>query len=447
MYRGAIYQPLSQKAYAFWPDGLLMVDAAGKIIDCGPWEAKAAQYGVSEQTDLVRLTPTQLIIPGLMDLHVHLPQFRATGCQSGSLLDWLKRYIFTEEAHFASVDYARAVAEWFCYELLKNGTTTAATFLTVHVEATHLAFEVAERMGNRMIMGLNLMDEGAPDYLTRPAEKLLAETELLCRTWHGRDNGRLLYAWMPRFALACSETLMAGIGRLRERYPDVYCHTHLSEQPDEVAAVLAQFPQAKHYTGVYDQYGLVGPRSLFAHGIHLSDEEMRLIHQRHSCLVHCPSSNFFLKSGRFKLESVLQHDLLWGLGSDVGAGPELSMFKVMRDAQFMQPDWVVPAQTLFYAATLGAAKGLMLDDRLGNLLPGKEADFVVLNRANKSSLPEDALQSEADWDRWISRLIYLGDDRLVDATYVRGRKVYEAGAQPTVCLPGSGSDVSLLSRV
>lgn len=431
-YRGAVYHPLTEQTWEYWPDGGLVVNADGRIEAVGPWTEIASGYGpeLAAHPPVV-LGPEHLLVPGLIDLHLHLPQLPATGHQAEDLLLWLDQHIFKTEAAFAHRDYARHVSRWFFQELLKNGTTTAAVFLTLHREAVEIAFEEAERQGNRVIMGLNLMDRLAPPELIRPTEALLEDTEALCQTWHKRDEGRLRYAWMPRFAVTSTETLLTRLGELRRRYPDVYLHTHLSEQVDEIETVLKLFPEAASYTDVYDHYGLLGPYTILAHGIHLADAELALLRDRAVSLAHCPSANFFLKSGRFRLEAVQKEGLRWGLGSDVGAGPEMSLFKVMKDAQYMQPDLTLSPHALFYAATLGAARALFLEAVTGNLTPGKEADFLILNTQGKSNIPAvpaDSGQNAQSVEERLSQCVYLGDDRLVAATFIRGRAVY--------CAPG-----------
>lgn len=386
------------------------------------------QYQKLPGFNIVELPAGSLIVPGFVDMHVHLPQMEVAGCQEDNLLSWLERHIFPAESRFADATHAQAVSEWFFQALLANGTTMAAVFLTSHPEATRIAFETAKKAGNRVIMGQNLMDCHAPDALIRSTQQTLAETETLCQQWHNQDYGRLQYAWIPRFALTSTEALMQGIGELRARYPEVYLHTHLSEQPSEIAAVKAQFPWATDYTQVYERFGLLGPKTILAHGIHLSNHELDRIQGYDASLAHCPSSNFFLKSGRFRLMEILARGMRVGLGSDVGAGPELSLLKVMKDAQFMQADTLVSPQTLFYLATLGGAKGLSMEDRIGNFEPGKEADFIVLNGSLKPGItlpkqPPETLQ-ENQLEQALSQAIYLGDDRWISDTFVRGRHCY-----------------------
>lgn len=414
-YRGAIYHTLGPDEYQYWPDGVLVVDPYGTIEACGAWQEVTPAY--AGQIERIIIFPSgTLLLPGLIDLHTHLPQWNVRGCQADNLLTWLDRYIFPEERKFQNEDYAEAIATGFFQALLQQGTTTAAIFLTSHFQATHLAFRLAETLGNRVIMGQNLMDRHGPADLLQPTEVLLHETEQLCRTWHGADNGRLQYAWMPRFALSSTPELLAGLGRLRQQYPDVYLHTHLSEQPDEIAEVLKAFPNATSYTDVYQQYGLLGPKTILAHGVHLNDTELDVIHTTQSCLAHCPSSNFFLKSGRFPLLRVMEKNLRWGLGSDVGAGPSLSMLDVMKDAQYTQPDTLLSPHLLFYAATLGAARALDMGTQLGSFEPGKAADFIVVQPPTSTS---GSLESQ------LSQLIYLPNERTILKTFVQGNACYE----------------------
>lgn len=435
-YRSRILHSLSLEKMEYFLDGGLLVSAQGTIEACKEW-TWLEQQGKLSGYEVVTLPPDALIIPGFVDLHVHLPQMEVTGCQEEDLLAWLNRYIFQAEACFRDETHARAISRWFFEELLRNGTTTAAVFLTSHDAATRIAFETAEKLGNRVVMGQNLMDINAPAELCKPAANMLSETEAHCQRWHGSDQGRIQYAWMPRFALTSSETMLQGLGDLRIRYPDVYLHTHLSEQPSEISAVLSQFPQALNYTGVYQQFGLLGPKTILAHGVHLTDSELDGLKDCHASLAHCPSSNFFLKSGRFRLLEILRRGLRMGLGSDVGAGPELSLFKTMKDAQYRQDDHWVPLANLFYSATLGGARALFQEDRFGNFLPGKEADFLILNEGRKLGLRLPAQNSSAacseqttldnrshQAEALISRLVYLGDDRLVQATFIRGRRLY-----------------------
>ncbi len=425
LYRSALYHPISASHGDYYPDGGLAVNGKGEILSCGVWADLEKTFSSSNPTITV-FPEGHLIMPGLVDMHVHLPQIKVTGRQKSSLMTWLEEHIFPAEKRFSENEHARQVSQWFFRELLKNGTTTANVFTTIHTAASHIAFETAKEQGNRIIMGLNLMDRHAPEFLLRKTDELLLDTETLYQKWHGVDDGRLLYAWAPRFAISCSDALLSGIGELRKKYPTAYCHTHISEQKDEVSAVLELFPKAASYTDVYDGFGLLGEKTILAHGIYLDNSELARIQEAGVSIAHCPSANFFLHSGLFRWFEVQGKGVLLGLGSDVGAGPELNLFKVMKDAQYTQSALfkgkVIDCQHLIYHGTLGGAKALGLDHRIGNFESGKEADFLVLDLHCKTGIPDDLAHRELDVI--LSSLVFLGDDRLIQRTYVRGREVY-----------------------
>jgi guanine deaminase len=426
IYRSAIMHMTDRETLVFYQDGGLIINEDGNIACCNSWEALASKIQQHYRTyPVIQLPPEALIIPGLIDLHTHLPQWDAIGWQAPTLTDWLDTAIFPVEMAFSEASYVSRITTIFLKQLLANGTTTAALFLTSHPEATTQVFKTATHIGNRLIMGQNLMDCNAPSALIQPAETLLAQTEVLYQQWDNAAGGRLKYAWMPRFALTSSETLLEGIGQLCKRYPKVYCHTHLSEQLSEIEAVLKQFPWANTYCDVYDRFGLLHQRSLLAHGIHLGKAEFSRLKETRSKLIHCPTSNFFLKSGEFKAEYIETCNIPYALGSDVAAGSELSLFQVMKSAQYRQTQFWFSPQQLFYAATLGGASALEMDDQLGNLANGKSADFIILNLDNKPGLIS-ALTVENP-EKLLSKLIYLGDDRLVVASIIQGQCCYFAG--------------------
>ncbi len=425
IYRGAIYHALSAEKGVYFQDGGLIVDAQGLILACGPWQEIDSQFHPSDN-QVTHFSQGHLIMPGLVDMHVHLPQIKVTGRQKANLMEWLEEHIFPAEMRFSEAEHAQQVSQWFFRELLKNGTTTANVFTTLHTQANHIAFKTAEALGNRVIMGLNLMDRNAPKALLRGTDELLADTEDLYQQWHGKDNNRLLYAWVPRFAISCTDELLSGIGKLRLKYPDAYCHTHISEQQNEVTSALKLFPKASTYTDIYDTYGLIGPKTILAHGIYLGDSELFRIEEAGVSIAHCPSANFFLHSGLFQWFRVQEKNIPLGLGSDVGAGPELNLFKVMKDAQYTQSATfngkVIDCQHLIYHGTLGGAEALGLGDRIGNFETGKEADFLVLDLHCKTGIPDDL--AERDLEVILSSLVFLGDDRLIERTFIRGKEVY-----------------------
>lgn len=418
-YRGHIISPVDKVTYKDIPDGAIVVGENGLIVAVGKWsELQKQQF--SQVIDCGK----QLIMPGFIDLHIHLAQIAQAGRSGDTLLGWLTKYIFPEEAKFANSDHAHSRARWFFRELAANGTTLASVFTSIHGKATDIAFEAADEMGSRVIMGRVFMDTNSPDALTDDPQKALAESDELCSRWHGKDGDRLMYAFTPRFAPTSTSGSMKGIGELWARHPGSYMQTHLSENIDEIKWVRQLFPDSKNYLDVYHSHGLTGKNSLFAHSIHLSDEEMKLLVETSSSVAHCPSSNFFLKSGTFAIRAMEQAGVKFGLGSDVAAGPEMSMFKVMRDAAFMQSaEWLSPAE-LLYLATLAGAVAVNKADRLGSLDTGKEADFIIVDPTRKSSVDPELLDHPAG--DILSNLIYVGDDRMIVATYVRGKRIYQA---------------------
>lgn len=359
--------------------GALSVDESGQIYFCGDRKelderVKSGQCRIEESFDLGE----KLILPGFVDTHLHLPQFGQTGKYGKHLLGWLDTFIFPEEAKFKDEKYAHKISEWFFEELLKNGTTTANIFTTIHKQACNAAFEVASKASIKAIMGKVIMNRNCPEYLSENSEDAIKDSVELMEKWHGHDNNRLLYAFIPRFAPSCTDDLLHAIGEQLKAFPQAYMHTHVSESKAEVEWVHELFPKAKSYTDVYASAGLLGPNSILAHAIHLTENDFKAICDTDSALAHCPSSNFFLKSGAFPFATCEEKQIRFGLGSDIGAGPQMSLFQVMKDGFYIQPDlWIEPAK-LFYRATLGGAKALNLDKSTGSLDAGKDADFIIV---------------------------------------------------------------------
>jgi len=419
LYAGHLISPIDASSFLDVRRGAIAVDGVGKIQDVGPLEELRAKWNAARVFDF----GDRLILPGLIDLHIHLPQFTETGKSGETLLSWLEKYTFPAEARFADPEYARKIARWFFSELARNGTTLANVFTTIHWRSTDQAFEVASEMGIRAIMGKVLMDRHAPAALLDNTEDSLRQTRELCEKWHGFDDGRLLYAFIPRFAITCTSAQLNGVARLWQAYEGTYMHTHLSESQEEVEFVQTLFPGSRSYTDVYAKHGLLGDRSIFAHSIHLSQGEMSELSKTRSSIAHCPGSNFFLKSGRFKYFPVKEAGIRFGLGSDIAGGPYMSLFQVMRDAYYTQSDCWIPAPELLYRATLGGADALGLEEKVGSLAKGKEADFIVVDPTRNTGITADRLsQSMEDI---ISALVFMGDDRLVEATFVRGRCIFE----------------------
>lgn len=424
-YRAAILHSLADPAvvgveasYEYFEDGLLLVED-GQIARVGhAAELLPTLKGVeiSEYRDA-------LITPGFIDTHIHYPQTGMIASYGEQLLDWLNSYTFPTERQFEDKAHAADVAGIFLKELLRNGTTTALVFGSVHKQSVDAFFEAAEELNLRMIAGKVLMDRNAPDYLTDTPESGYAESKELIERWHGK--GRLHYAVTPRFAPTSSPEQLRLAGKLLGEYPDLYMHTHLSENRQEIEWVKALFPERKGYLDVYDHYQLIGPRAVFAHGVHLCDEECRRLAETGSAVAFCPTSNLFLGSGLFDLNKLEQHGVRVGLGTDVGAGTSFSQLQSLNEAykiMQLQGRKLDPFKSL-YLATLGGAEALYLDDKIGNFESGKDADFVVLDY-NATPLISYRMQQAKSLAEKLFALTMLGDDRAIKETFAAGQSVH-----------------------
>jgi guanine deaminase len=403
-YRGRLLTPTEGAGLSYLEDAVLVVEA-GRVVSVSPWSAKAP---------IVHDLRPAVITPGFVDTHVHFPQTRAIGRAGAPLLEWLESTIFPEEARFAEEGHARAVAADFVAALAAAGTTTASVYSSSNEHATHVLFEALAASGLRAKAGLTLMDQRCPDALRVPRGDAMAACARLADRWHGHDGGRLGFAVTPRFALSCSRALMEDAARFaKER--GLLVQTHLAEHPAEGTAVLAEHPFAADYLGVYEAVGLVGPRSLFAHSIHLSASEWDRLAAHGSAIAHCPDSNFFLGSGRMRLAEAQARNVAVGLGSDVAAGRSFDIRRAMAYAydNALCVDHRTTAGELFAMATLGGARALGLDGVTGSLVPGKDADFVAL----RLPAPADTLEA-------VLAQIAFSDGVRVERAFVRGARVY-----------------------
>jgi len=408
----------NRSAYEYFEDGLLVVDD-GHIVATG--NATKLLSELAADTAVIDYTG-KLIVPGFIDCHVHFPQLDIIGSYGAQLLDWLNQYAFPAEAKFADPDYAREVAGVFIDELLTNGTTTALVFGTVHPHSADAIFEAADAKGMRLIAGKVLMDSNCPEELRDDAETGYADSKALIERWHGK--GRLGYAITPRFALTSSAEQLAAAGRLASEYPDVWIHTHLAENMEEVDEIARLFPDSRSYLDVYEQHGLLRERAVFAHCLHMDDEDRASMSAHGGAAAFCPTSNLFLGSGLFDLPAFRDAGIRCGLGTDVGGGTSLSLLKTASEAYKVLhlQEHALPATRALYLATLGAAEALYLDDRIGNFASGKEADFVVLDFEG-SNLTARRTAAATTIEEKLFALITLADDRNVAATYVNGVKV------------------------
>ncbi len=411
---------IGKKAIRHYDDGLLIIED-GNVKQFGDFTALSPQI---DNLDSVQHYTHHLIMPGLIDTHIHFPQTEMIAAYGEQLLGWLETYTFPTEQKFKDPEYSAQIAEFFLDQLLKNGTTTALVFGTVHPESVDAFFTAAQKRRLRMIAGKVMMDRNCPEYLCDTAETSYSESKALIEKWH--DVDRLSYAVTPRFAPTSTEAQLQAARKLLEEYPSVYLHTHLSENVDECEWVKSLYPDARDYLDVYAQNGLLKRRSVMAHGIHLSDDEWQVLHETETAVAHCPSSNLFMGSGLFNLKQCEAHDVHCGMGTDVGAGTSFSLLNTYADAykvQQLQGNKLSAFKGL-YLNTLGGAQALDLDDKIGNFEQGKEADFVVLDLA-ATDLLALRLKNTKDLHDKLFALMLLADSTSVAATYILGENVYK----------------------
>jgi guanine deaminase len=370
-----------------------------------------------------------LIAPGFIDTHVHYVQTGMVASYGEQLLDWLDRYAFPAEMAFSDPEHAAAMAKFFCGELLRNGTTTALVFCAVYPQSVDALFAEANARGMRIVAGKTLMDRNAPEALRDTAQQGYDQSKALIAKWHG--NGRSLYAITPRFAGTSTPQQLEAAGTLWREHPDVLMQTHISENRREIEWTAELFPERKNYFDIYDHYGLAGRRAVYAHGVHLSEPELCRCHESGTALAHCPTSNMFLGSGLFRVGDVRnpKRPVEVGLGTDIGGGTSFSLLATMGaayDVAQLGGRKLSPVEA-FYLATLGGARALGLEDRIGSIAPGREADLVVLDPA-ATPLLKLRNSRAASVEDLLFALMTLGDDRAVRATYVAGNLAHARDA-------------------
>jgi guanine deaminase len=407
-------------SHRYLEDGLLVIED-GRIAAAGA--AQELLPGLPADTP-VDHWPDCLILAGLIDTHIHFPQTQVIASFGAQLLDWLQSYTFVEEQRFGDPAHAARIASFFLDELARNGTTTAVVYGSVHPQAADAFFAESARRNTRMIAGKVMMDRGAPDALLDTAERGYAESKALIARWHGK--GRQLYAISPRFALTSSDAQLEAAGALAREHPDCYVQTHLAENHDEIAAVRRLFPWAESYTHVYDRFGLLGPRSIFGHCLHLSAAERQRLSATGSVAAFCPTSNLFLGSGLFDLDALRDpaRPVRVGVATDVGGGTSYSLLRTAAEGykvlQLKGQTW--PALDAFYALTLGNARALGLEDEIGTLEPGTAADLVVLDPRATPAMAHRMERIAGDIAATLFLLMVMGDERAVRATYVLGER-------------------------
>jgi guanine deaminase len=366
-----------------------------------------------------------LIVPGFIDTHVHYVQTGMIASPGTQLLDWLDRYAFPAEMAFKDAAHAEAMARVFCDELLRNGTTTALVFCAVYPQSVDALFAEAERRGMRMIAGKVLMDRNAPEALRDSAQQGYDDSKALIARWHGR--GRSLYAITPRFAGTSTPAQLDAAGSLWREHPDVRVQTHIAENRREIEWTAELFPERKNYLDIYDHHGLIGRRAVLAHGVHLSEDELCRCHESGTAIAHCPTSNLFLGSGLFQVGKAKdrKRPVEVGLGTDIGGGTSFSLLTTMGAAYEVAQlnGRTLSAVEAFYLATLGGARALALEESIGSIAPGREADLAVLDPKATPLLALRNARADKIEDVLFSLMI-LGDDRAVRATYVAGKDVH-----------------------
>ena len=425
--RAQLISPLDAGGSTHLPDALIEVDAAGRISRVERWPADSSG---SEHSNAIDLRP-MVVLPGLVDLHAHLPQLPNAGVGAGlDLLTWLERYIFPLERDFDAAT-AERLAPLAFKALAAAGTTTALLYGAVYEASLDACFAAAEEHGIRLVLGKVMMDRLRYDATIADREVLdasLAQSQRLIERWHGRDRGRLRYAVTPRFAVSCSPEMLRESAALAKA-TGAYWQTHISEDRHEVDEVARLFPDAIDYTDVYDRAGGLGPQTILAHAVYLSEREIARLVETETRIAHCPASNLFLASGAMPLARYLEAGLVVGLGSDVAAGPELSIFAAMRAGAYTQSgvrtmlgderpllkplDWL-------RLGTLEGARVLGMESETGSIEAGKDADFILVDPAATAPVPGARVEDPSDI---VSRLMYRTRPDMIAGTWVRGRRL------------------------
>jgi guanine deaminase len=409
----------NEHAHAWHEDGLLLVEA-GKVKAAGDYAQLAPMLPPGTRVADYR---GQLIVPGFIDTHLHFPQSDMIASPAPGLLPWLETYTFPTERQFGDPEHARGAADFFLDELLRNGTTTAMVYCTVHRESVDAFFEASEARNLRMVAGKVLMDRHCPEFLRDSADGGVKDSEALIDKWHKR--GRQLYAITPRFAPTSTDAQLGLTGELARAYPDTFIQTHVSENADECAWVKSLFPEQRSYLHVYDHFGLMRPRAMFGHCIWLDDADFARMADTGAAAAVCPTSNLFLGSGLFDFERADAARTQLSLGTDVGAGTSFSMLQTMNEAYKVArlKGSYLPALRMFYLATLGAARSMQLEGTIGSFTPGAEADFIVLDPKATPLLARRTGHCES-LEELLFALALLGDDRAIRATYSMGTLVH-----------------------
>ncbi len=417
IFKAHILNPKSEEQVDYYNPGYLVLNEKGKILELTDSDP-GQRYPNAHVSDL----SNRVIIPGLIDVHMHIPQFAFLGKGGGiPLLEWLETLTFPTEAKFSDDEYAAKIITAFFDELVANGTTTASMYSSIHESATDIAFETAAQKGLRGFIGKTMMDQNSPEALTEDTQASVDASIRLFEKWNGHDNGRLQYIFTPRFAPTCTQELMKAVGKFAQEN-NAYLQTHLDENDGEIKWVAELFPEGTSYMNVYEQMGIAGERVIMGHCIHLTDDEVRIMQATGTRIAHCPHSNRNLNSGLMPYFKWKDAGLKVALATDIAAGLSISMIGEMEQAIRTSKELNYQGRALdsieaFHLATLAGAKIMSIDDVTGNLDPGKEADFLVLQ-------PEKFMQATpSNAKQILDALTAPAGKECVEEVYVRGKRI------------------------
>jgi guanine deaminase len=411
------------QSYRYIHNGIILV-RDGRIELVGPTDELTAR--IPAETPVEDFSGA-LILPGFIDPHIHFPQTQVIASYGAQLLEWLEKYTFVEEQKFADREHAAHNAEFFLDELARNGTTTACAYCTAHPASAEALFAAAHKRNAGMIAGNAVMNRNAPPGLLKPADTAIGDSRDLIRRWHG--TGRQRYAVTPRFAITSTDEQLAALGALLQEFPTVLMQTHLDENLNEIATIKRLFPDDASYTAVYARFGLLGPRSLMGHCIHLDDAEVALLRDTQSVAVFCPTSNLFIGSGLFNYDRLNAAGVRIALATDVGGGTSYSMLRTAAEAyKVMQLQGQnLPALAAFDLMTRRNSAALGLENEIGSITPGAFADLVVLDARGTPAMAH-RMEVARDLEEELFVLMTLGDDRAVRQTYIAGEPTLKVRA-------------------
>ncbi len=413
------------KAMVYESDALILIKD-GKITEFAPADQLLPKLPAG--TEVVRYDENHLIMPGFIDTHVHMPQTQMIAAYGEQLLEWLNNYTFPTELGFADKEHAREISKVFLRETIKAGTTSSTVYGTVFPQSVDAFFEESEKLGTRMMCGKVMMDRFAPEGLLDTAQKGYDDSKALLNKWH--NNGRQMYVVTPRFAPTSTPAQLEAAGALYQenKAQGVFLQSHVSENKGEIEWVKELYPERKGYVDVYDHYKCLGERTIYGHGIHLTDDEFRVLSETGTAISHCPTSNLFLGSGCFDMEKAQLSDtrIRVGLATDLGAGTSFSQLQTLNESYKVCQlnGFSLSAGHAFYLATRGSAQSLYLEDTIGSIAPGMEADLCVLD-LKSTPIIDYRMKYAKDLEEILFIQMIMGDDRANRATWVNGKLAYD----------------------